>query len=513
MHVVSVASECEPWAKAGGLGDVVDALARGLGRTGSLDGPVDVFLPAYRSVALPADMPVEELRVAVPGPYGPPTQAHPQGIGQVIVRSVLTHGYRLRLVDFPAAFDRDAIYGHPDDAWRFGLLGRAALETLRAEARPVDLLHVHDWHASTTLVLRDRFYAADPIVGRGRLASILTIHNLAYHGWVAGPDLATLGLVPGDSVVARGAVGIDLLRAGIERADLVNTVSPTFAAQALTSEFGFGLDQTLRGKAAQRDLAGRPRFFGILNGIDPAVWDPATDPDLAAPYSLLDRAAKITCRADLLERIGFDPGDDGPVLGMIGRLDPQKGFDLLAGAAPDLLAAGARLVVQGSGDPALAAPFRALARRRPDRVVLNERFDRAMARRIYAGCDLFLMPSRFEPCGQGQMIALRYGTPPVVHRTGGLADTVVDEYLHPGAGTGFVFEHPTADGLAWACERAFETRADAAAWAGLVERGMAVDNDWASGPTAAYLDADRRAIAVAEASGAPGSSSRRLGPR
>ena len=283
--------------KAGGLGDVVDALARGLGRTGALDGPVDVFLPAYRSVALPAGIPVEELRVAVPGPYGPPTQAHPQGVGVVIVRSVLTHGYRLRLVDFPAAFDRDAIYGHPDDAWRFGLLGRAALETLRAEARPVDLLHVHDWHASTTLVLRDRFYAADPIVGRGRLASILTIHNLAYHGWVEGTDLATLGLVPGDSVVARGAAGIDLLWAGIERADLVNTVSPTFAAQALTSEFGFGLDQALRWKAAQRDMAGRPRFFGILNGIDPAVWDPATDPDLAAPYSLLDPAGKVTCIA------------------------------------------------------------------------------------------------------------------------------------------------------------------------------------------------------------------------
>ena len=184
---------------------------------------------------------------------------------------------------------------------------------------------------------------------------------------------------------------------------------------------------------------------------------------------------------------------------MIGRLDPQKGFDLVAEAAPRLLAAGARLVVQGSGDPVLAEPFRALARRRPDRVFLNERFDRAMARRIYAGCDLFLMPSRFEPCGQGQMIALRYGTPPVVHSTGGLADTVVDEHNQPGRGTGFVFEHPSADGLVWACEQAFATREDPAAWSSLVQRGMAVDNDWASGPTAAYLDADRRAVGVARA--------------
>ena len=500
MRIVSVAAECEPWAKAGGLGDVVDALARSLGRTAALEDPVDVFLPAYRSVTLPAGLPVDELNVEVPGPYGPPAGGAPtSGVASVRIRSALTHGYRLRLVDFAAAFDRDGIYGYPDDPWRFGLLGRAVLETLRVEARRVDLLHVHDWHASATLVLRDRFYAKDPIVGPARLASLLTIHNLAYHGWVDRTDLATLGLAPGDGVVDRTAAGIDLLWAGIERADLVNTVSPTFAAEALTPAVGFGLDPTLRWKAAQLDLAGRPRFFGILNGIDPAVWDPATDAALAQPYSASDLAGKAVCRADLLEGVGFDPGDGGPVLGMIGRLDPQKGFDLLAEAAPRLLESGARLIVQGSGDPALAEPFRALARRRPDRIVLNERFDRAMARRIYAGCDLFAMPSRFEPCGQGQMIALRYGTPPVVHRTGGLADTVVDEYLHPGAGTGFVFEHPTADGLAWACEQAFEAYADPAAWSGLLARGMAVDHDWASGPAAAYLDADRRAIALAAA--------------
>ncbi len=510
MRIVSVAAECEPWAKAGGLGDVVDALARSLGRTGALDGPVEVFLPAYRGVTLPPDAAVESLSVRVPGPYGPTTAAQP-GSSVVVIRSVVTHGYRLRLVDAPAAFDRDGIYGFDDDPWRFGLLGRAVLETLRAEARPIDLVHVHDWHAATTLVLRDRFYPDDPIVGRRRLASLLTIHNLAYHGWVDRAGLATLGLAPGDGAVAPAAAGIDLLWAGIERADLVNTVSPTFAAEALTPAVGFGLDPTLRWKAAQRDRSGRPRFFGILNGIDPAVWDPATDPDLAMPYGTGDLAGKAACRADLLERVGFDPGDEAPVLGMIGRLDPQKGFDLLAEAGPRLLASGARLIVQGSGDHALAAPFRAMAQARPDRIVLNERFDRAMARRIYAGADLYVMPSRFEPCGQGQMIALRFGTPPIVHRTGGLADTVVDEYLAPGAGTGFVFEHATADGLVWACEQAFEARRNPAAWAGVVERGMAVDNDWASGPTSEYLGAARRAIALAAA--APVSRRRPPPPR
>jgi starch synthase len=182
---------------------------------------------------------------------------------------------------------------------------------------------------------------------------------------------------------------------------------------------------------------------------------------------------------------------------MIGRLDPQKGFDLLAGAAPALLERGARLVVQGSGHASLADPFRDLAASAPGRVAFIERFDRAMARRIYAGADFFAMPSRFEPCGQGQMIALRYGTPPIVHRTGGLADTVVDETTHPGEGTGFVFDEATAAGLLSACDRAFELRAAGGpAWDGLLDRGMAVDFDWVTGSAPTYVEAYRRAVAI-----------------
>ena len=210
--------------------------------------------------------------------------------------------------------------------------------------------------------------------------------------------MGQLGLAPGDGVVPSDADGIDLLLSGIERAELVNTVSPGFAGEALTPEFGMGLDGALRAKG--------DRFFGILNGLDTKVWDPATDADQAAPYTRGDRSGKAACRADLLTRIGFDPDDDGPVIGMIGRLDPQKGFDLLADAAPTLLERGARLVVQGSGHPELADPFRAIALANPDRVAFIERFDRVMARKIYAGADFFAMPSRFEPCGQGQMIAL-----------------------------------------------------------------------------------------------------------
>jgi starch synthase len=182
---------------------------------------------------------------------------------------------------------------------------------------------------------------------------------------------------------------------------------------------------------------------------------------------------------------------------MIGRLDPQKGFDLLSDAAPTLLDHGLRLVVQGSGDAALAAPFRALAASNPGRIALIERFDRAMARRIYAGADCFTMPSRFEPCGQGQMIALRYGTPPIVSRTGGLADTVIDEPTNPGRGTGFSFGRATVDGLVGACVAAAELRrSDGPAWTELVDRGMAVDFDWVSGSAPRYLDAYRRAAAI-----------------
>jgi starch synthase len=270
---------------------------------------------------------------------------------------------------------------------------------------------------------------------------------------------------------------------------LINTVSPGFAAEALTPEFGMGLDGALR--------ACGDRFIGILNGLDTGVWDPATDADLAAPYSRGDLAGKAACRTDLLTRVGFDAADAGPVFGLIGRLDPQKGFDLVLEAAPAMLARGDRLIVQGSGHASLADPFRELAAANPDRVAFIERFDRAMARRVYAGSDGFVMPSRFEPCGQGQMIALRYGTPPIVHRTGGLADTVIDEVRSPGAGTGFVFDGETADELLAACAAFSAIRAaSGGAWSSLLDRGMAVDFDWMTGSAPRYVDAYRRALEI-----------------
>jgi starch synthase len=486
MRVAFIAAECEPWAKTGGLGDVVDALARALGRLP--DGPhapVDVFLPRYRTVPVPPGARDAGV-VRVPDPLAP------AGWSAVRLLDVAGDGYRLRLVDHPAAFDRDGYYDHPDDPWRFGLLARASLEALRADAAsgglPVDVLHLHDWHACPVAIYRDSLYADDPIVGRAAIA--LTLHNLAYHGWVPYEKVGQLGLAPGDGVVPEEADGIDLLAQGIRRADVVNTVSPTYAAQARTRDLGFGLDGTLRAKG--------DRFVGILNGLDGILWDPATDAVLAERYDRTDRRGKAACRGDLLERLGMDPSDDDPILGAVGRLDPQKGFDLVVASAPTLLRRGVRIVVQASGDPSIAVGLRTLEAKHPGRVAFIERFDREMARRIYAGADGLLVPSRFEPSGLVQMIGLRYGTPPIAHATGGLVDSIIDETEHPGRGTGFLFREATPAALRDAVARAMAVRGDgtAVAWQSLLDRGMAVDFGWETTAAPAYVELYRRAMAV-----------------
>jgi starch synthase len=484
MRIAFIAAECEPWAKTGGLADVVDALARALGQVGGteVDGLVDVFMPRYRGMIVPPDL--KRAVVTIPDPLAPGRSI------EVGVLSAETHGYRLHLVDHPPAFDRDGLYGtptadHPDNAFRFGLLCRAALESLRQDRHPPDILHLHDWHAVPALLQRNRVLRDDPRLERS--AAVLTIHNLAYHGWTPADRVPELGLGPGALPI--GADGIDLLCAGIQGAELVNTVSPGFAAEALTPEMGMGLDDVLR---ARRD-----RFIGILNGLDTDLWDPATDAALPATYSRADRLGKARCRSGLLEELGLDAGDARPVLSMIGRLDQQKGFDLLAEAAPALLDLGLRLAVLGSGHPDVVAPLRKVAEsaRGRGRIALVERFDRDLARRMYAGTDGFLMPSRFEPCGTGQMIALRYGTPPIVRATGGLKDTVVDEGANPGAGTGFAFEAASAEALVDACSRFLARFAPGeAAWEELIDRGMAVDFDWRTKSAPAYLAAYRRAI-------------------
>jgi starch synthase len=502
IRVAFLAAECEPWAKTGGLADVVDALARALGQIGATDLrlPIDVYLPRYRGIQIPDGSIARTVRV--------PDPVAAAGVTSVQVIDVAANGYRLRLVDHPPAFDREAYYGdangdYPHNAWRFGLFCRGALEQLRGEDPPPDLIHLHDWHAAPALLFRDSVAGAKPARPPARapgaapepspVAALLTIHNLAYHGWTPADRLGELGLAPGDGVVAKGADGLDLLRAGIQRADLVNTVSPGFAGEALHPEQGMGLDGDLRALG--------DRFFGILNGLDTDLWNPATDPSLPAKYSAANRSGKATCRVELLRELGMDPADRAPLLSMIGRLDRQKGFDLLAAAAPALVKRGIRLAILGSGSPDLVNSLRKVAQAYPDRVALLERFDRDLARRLYAGADGFVMPSLFEPCGTGQMIALRYGTPPIVRATGGLRDTVIDVDERPEEGTGFKFEPVDPAALLEACDRFLARfKPGDPDWEALLDRGMAVSFDWRSASAPAYLDAYRRAIALRRAS-------------
>ncbi|HUG47045.1 MAG TPA: glycogen/starch synthase [Candidatus Limnocylindria bacterium] len=468
MRIAMVSSECEPFAKTGGLADVVDALSRALGQAGH---EVDVYLPRYRGVEPPGEPEVLELST----PTGEGTDV------SVRLLSSPADGYRLRLVEHQPGFDRPDFYvqdgrDYPDNGARFTLLGRTALEAMRAEGRAADVLHAHDWEGVPAILLLRQRYGRDPLLAH--MPTLLSCHNLAYHGWVPRGEVARqLDLPPG----VGAPDGVDLLREGILAADLVNTVSPTFAAESRRREMGMGVDDALRARG--------DRYFGILNGIDTELWDPATDDALPQTYSADDQAGKAVCRSALARELGL--AADGALFGMVGRLDPQKGFDLLAQAAPRLLAAGARLVVLGTGDRSLIGGLQELARTHEGRLAVVDRFDRDLARRIYAGADCFLMPSRFEPSGQGQMISLRYGTIPVVRATGGLADTVRDADEHSD-GNGFSFLPADAAALADACERAMAALADERRWRAVQQRGMAQDFSWRR-PAAEYLAAYQRA--------------------
>ncbi len=517
-----VSSECEPFAKTGGLADVVDALARALGELGH---DVDVYLPRYRGLEPPGPARRTELTIRLPGSEGSTGRAADPGnagspstapagsaapvpgtertdrttVGLLTARA---DGYRLRLVDHPGSFDRAGYYGesgsdYPDNGARFALLGRAALEAIRSEGGGVSVLHGHDWQAGPAVLLRDLEYGSDPSLGG--MATMVTCHNLAYHGWVPRERSGPLGLPPD----VGKADGVDLLREEVARADIVNTVSPTYAQESRTPEFGAGLDDVLRGRG--------DTYLGILNGIDPRLWDPETDEALVERFSARDLAGKRASKRDLGARLGIDlggPGADGrggdsdawgdrgaPLFGLVGRLDPQKGFDLLAGAARAMLEDGARMVILGTGDDRLVDGLRGLAGDWPGRLAILERFDRDEARRIYAGSDLLLMPSRFEPCGQSQMIAMRYGTIPLVRSTGGLADTVTDADDHPDEGDGFVFGPAEPSALAVAARRAIDAYRDGRRWDGLIRRAMGRDFSWtASAPR--YLEAYARAVAL-----------------
>jgi starch synthase len=464
MRVCMLASEAFPYAKTGGLADVLAALPEALIGLGV---EVTVMLPGYREALRTAGATerLGRVRAAVA------SRLEPADVVRVTGARVPT-----LMLDAPRYFDRDGLYGSgvgdfPDNAERFTFFCRAALEWLRTLASPPDVLHCHDWQAALAPAMLRATAALYPELRRMRL--VQTIHNLAYQGRFRAENWHLLNLdaryFTRETLEFYG--DINFLKAGLVFADVLTTVSPRYAREIQTPELGEGLDGVLRARAG--------RLRGIVNGIDYRAWNPAIDQALPARYDIGDLGGKARCKADLQATLGLQPDAAAPLLAVVSRLAWQKGIDVVLDAAPLLVEqSAAQLVALGNGDPHLEHRMRLLAEQFPGRVAVRTGMDEALAHRIVAGADLFLMPSRYEPCGLSQLYSLRYGTVPVVHATGGLDDTVAEFDPATGEGTGFKFSPDSPDALHEAVQRALAVRRDPAAWTRIQERGMREDFSW-----------------------------------
>jgi starch synthase len=473
FSVVHLASEMAPFAKVGGLGDVVAALAREQVRRGHR---VVVALPHYRDLTLPKGWTTSDLSGA----------SVPWGMGQEPARFTVAEGPAgsptLLLVDHAGErrfFQRPGFYDDPatregwrDNPERFLFFTRAALEAIKGFGEPFDVLHAHDQQAAWAPCLV-RTHDAEDSAWTG-LATVFTIHNLGYQGivdpWVLGlAGFARDAFFPHSPFEYHGRV--NFMKVGILFADLVSTVSPTYAREIQTSaEHGFGLEGVLARRTGD--------VRGILNGIDMGEWDPATDRWLPSHFSRGRLTGKSSCRRALALACGFPLDPDLPIVGIVSRLVEQKGFDLIEQAESALAELPARFVVLGMGSPRYMELFRRLAAERPTQWSFHTTHDEGLAHRIEAGSDLFLMPSRYEPCGLNQLYSLRYGTVPVVRATGGLADTVHEFDPVTRTGNGFVFEGFDAGEMVMALRRALVTHSEPALWRAVQDNGMARDSGW-----------------------------------
>jgi starch synthase len=454
--VLFVGSEAQPFAKTGGLADVLGALPPALRRLG---WDATVVLPRYRGVT--AGTLVDTFPVSSGG--------FTRNTG--FYEAPLADGARAVLVDCPELYDRAGIYGpdttdYPDSPRRFAFLSRAALE-FAARHEPPSIVHAHDWQTGLVPVYLRTLYAAHPVLGG--TPSIFTIHNLAYQGvfesdWLPRVDLGWEQFTV-DRLEFYGAMS--MLKGGIVDADTITTVSRRYAAEIQTAAFGFGFDGILRARSAD--------LVGILNGIDAAEWDPARDAFLPAPFSAADLTGKREAKAAVLQRYGL-PADEAalarPLIGMVSRMVDQKGLDVIAAALDAIMRRDVAFVVLGTGEPRYQEMWRAAAARYPGRVGARIGFDESLAHQIEGGADMFLMPSRFEPCGLNQMYSMRYGTVPIVTAVGGLADTVEDGV------SGFVLSAQTPGALVEAVDRAAAVFADPPAWQALQLAGMRQDFSW-----------------------------------
>ncbi len=484
MKILFAASEAVPFCKTGGLGDVAGALTEAL-RLRRHD--IRLVLPKYRSVAAVSSG-LFRLPFTLSIPVGDKVHAVSVWEGR------FGPGVVAYLIDSPAHFDRGGLYGspngkdYPDNDQRFILFSRAALEVARSAGFPPDVVHAHDWQAGLIPAYLKTVYRDDPFFAR--TSSVFSVHNIAYQGVFPRSTLRAAGfdeeLFTPENLEYFGQV--NFLKAGLVFADLISTVSPTYAEEVQSGEeYGRGMEGVLRSRAGD--------FVGVLNGIDTRLWNPSRDPLIAQRFSARSPAGRAACKRDLQRSVGLRPEPAAPLFGMVSRLDSQKGFDILLDILDDFIEDGAQAVFLGQGSPVYLAALRTLARKHPGRVAASSNFNEPLAHKIYAGADLFLMPSRFEPCGLGQMIALRYGAVPVVTPTGGLKDTVPPVSADGKAGAGFVAERTGTEAYRAALAAAVRRyRTEPRMWRSVVKRGMALVYDWkASAPK--YVELYRRAIA------------------
>jgi starch synthase len=457
-----VTPEAHPYAKTGGLAEVAASLPDALGRLGH---HVTLVLPRYRGV----DVSGSQSKTAT-------IRLGDRAHDVVFHTRPRTAGVTAVLVDVPELFNRVGMYGeggvdYADNAWRFAVFSRAALEYARLDGERPSVIHAHDWQTGLVPVFQKMLLSNDPVVGG--VPAVFTIHNLAFQGVFPASTVPAVGL--GWEVLDMQALEywgqISYLKGGINFSERLTTVSPTYAREILTPEFGFGLDGVLLRRA--------DALTGILNGIDIERWNPATDELIGASYTAEDLSGKAAAKQVLLHAVGLSAGasaGERPIVGMISRLTDQKGFDLIAAAAEDLMSLDARWVVLGSGDERYENLWRALASIYPHRVSATIGFNETLAHRIEAGSDVFLMPSRFEPCGLNQMYSLRYGTLPIVRATGGLEDTVRD--VSEPEGNGFKFREYSPKALVTALHRALDLYPKSIEWNRIQRRGMAEDHSW-----------------------------------
>ena len=477
MHIAFAASECVPFSKTGGLADVIGALPPALAHLGH---KVTVFLPRYKQTQL--DSPgtvIPSITVPFDDRYR--------------FCSVLDGGERAGVqfyfIDYPPYFDRDALYGtalgdYHDNAERFALFSRAVLESAKVLGVP-DVLHCHDWQTALVPILRKTLYAEDPAFDG--VPCVFTIHNLGYQGLFPSEILPLL-MLPWDlfTMSKMEFYGkVNFLKGAITTADYITTVSRRYSQEIQTAEYGFGLEGVLRARAAT--------VTGIVNAVDYGEWSPERDKCIAAPYSAENLDGKLLCKRDLLAQFGLAEDTQWPVIGMISRFVNQKGFDLIQQTADRLARENLIMVVLGTGEPEYEAMFRRLTKQYPQKFAVKIAYDNSLAHKIEAGCDMFLMPSHYEPCGMNQIYSLCYGTVPIVRAVGGLDDTVEQFDPQTMKGTGFKFKPYTGEVLLETVQTALKVYEDRNAWQTLMRNGMERDYSW---PTSAreYVKVYERAI-------------------